>query len=279
MAFSWLFLIRLVIFFRTFLSFRIFVAFTFFNTQLGKPLTSDLSSISSSSDTCLHWEMAPMSRESEHVGDLATPACSLPSSFPAFSSPGRTSGPVSTAQWCFPEFLWDHPKRSWSRCQGTTGKRCFPSRGQLESHCGLTSQTWQGALSAWGTGEKISQEKRETFDLAEGERGSRSGSVGASEFYLFALGVVTLIKLREEFPAEVRWQVWISVIMTGQRTEPEEVQKWNWCVMNNEMHKPCSLKGHIYKYLIISTIFLLLLVILIFVPFFSLLFRPFVMRQ
>lgn len=54
MAFSWLFLIHLVIFFRTFLSFRIFVAFTFFSTQLGKPLTSDLRSISSSSDTCLH---------------------------------------------------------------------------------------------------------------------------------------------------------------------------------------------------------------------------------
>lgn len=54
---------------------------------------------------------------------------------------------------------------------------------------------------------KISQEKSETFALAEGECGLRSGSVRASEFYLFALGVVTLIKLQEEFPAEVRWQV------------------------------------------------------------------------
>lgn len=225
MAFSWLFLILLVIFFRAFLSFRIFLAFTFFSTQFGKPLTSDLRSISSSLDTCLHWEMATMSREYEHVGDLGTRACSLPSSFPAFSSPGRTSGRASTAQWCFPEFLWDHPKRSWSGCQGTTGKHCFPSRGQHESNCGLTSQTWQGALLAWGTGEKISQEKSETFSPAEGERGSRSGSVRASDFYLFALGVVTLIKLQEEFPAELRWQVWISVIMTGQCTEPEEVQK------------------------------------------------------
>lgn len=146
------------------------MAFTFFRTQLGKPLASDLRSITSSLVTCLHWETTTISTGEYVLGwSPGSRVCSSPSRLRVFSSPGRASGPASTARWRFAEFPWDHSKR-WRSCfQGAVNKCCCPSHGRFESGCALTPWTWRGAVSALGRGGREDQSGEQSHFCKTGQ--------------------------------------------------------------------------------------------------------------
>lgn len=228
-AFSWPLLMRLVMFLSSFLSMSIFMAITFFRTQLGKPLASDLRSDTSPLVICLHWNIAIISMGSM-LGGLVCPACAahLHALEPLLHQGVRLG-------WCPPHaavllnFLEITPR---------DGGHIF--RWQVRNAAAqFTSDFRQVAFWHHGPDEAL-------FQLEDQVGGSISQNnnhtlirwlrwvVGC---YLFALGVVALIKLWEKPSTEFRCQVWIRLIITSQWAESEEVQK---SVTSHSSEKSCS---------------------------------------